>query len=416
MIKYTRFRINDGRKPSGYQYDWTDGNRPPPNAGHEDRCNIGAFAGEYRVCWDNNNVGARKAIAHGDVILSDCLMVRITRTSKSGSISAVNNVFPNSYYGTQVGDLCGSSAGVPLNPSPDEISTGSENLMLVKAYAKLHESTIMGGEALATLGQTVAMLRSPFKSATQLLGKMAKYRALRLGKTATSAAKATADTWLEHRYGWKPLIMDANAIIRQAQIDRAKVQKLRLIIRAGTKGESSTSQSWSPTTAGNRSGSETIATKLSCNAGVLFDLIDQSAGQRLLGTLGLRPRDIIPTVWELIPYSFVADWFVNIGDWLQAITPVPGITVRGHWVTSCIETAVSTVDSIAFMYPSQHVTDWQGPLGSNVITTSKFQRICNQPLSFTPTLTAKPLSMLHQADAMALLLQPILGGLKSFRH
>jgi hypothetical protein len=29
--------------------------------------------------------------------------------------------------------------------------------------------------------------------------------------------------------------------------------------------------------------------------------------------------DILGTAWELIPYSFVVDWFINIGDSLQAL-------------------------------------------------------------------------------------------------
>lgn len=33
---------------------------------------------------------------------------------------------------------------------------------------------------------------------------------------------------------------------------------------------------------------------------------------------GLLARDFLPTVWEVIPWSFVADYFVNIGDMVSA--------------------------------------------------------------------------------------------------
>jgi hypothetical protein len=37
-----------------------------------------------------------------------------------------------------------------------------------------------------------------------------------------------------------------------------------------------------------------------------------------VGLLGFRWEDFIPTVWELIPYSFLVDYFTNIGDVLSA--------------------------------------------------------------------------------------------------
>jgi hypothetical protein len=32
--------------------------------------------------------------------------------------------------------------------------------------------------------------------------------------------------------------------------------------------------------------------------------------------------------WELIPFSFVADWFIQVGDYLTALTALQGLTVR----------------------------------------------------------------------------------------
>jgi hypothetical protein len=44
---------------------------------------------------------------------------------------------------------------------------------------------------------------------------------------------------------------------------------------------------------------------------------------------GLSFQEIPIAVWELLPYSFVADWFFNIGDYVQAITPKPGVKLLG---------------------------------------------------------------------------------------
>jgi hypothetical protein len=39
------------------------------------------------------------------------------------------------------------------------------------------------------------------------------------------------------------------------------------------------------------------------------------------------------TAWELVPFSFVVDWFVNIGDWLEALTPKLGIKILSEGYT-----------------------------------------------------------------------------------
>lgn len=50
----------------------------------------------------------------------------------------------------------------------------------------------------------------------------------------------------------------------------------------------------------------------------------------LAGQLGLiNPLSL---AWEIVPFSFVADWFVNVGDWLQGFSDFAGMTLQyGYW-------------------------------------------------------------------------------------
>jgi hypothetical protein len=44
-------------------------------------------------------------------------------------------------------------------------------------------------------------------------------------------------------------------------------------------------------------------------------------------------HNVIPTLWEFLPYSFVADWFVNAGDWLAAVVPKAKVKRLAEWTT-----------------------------------------------------------------------------------
>jgi len=46
---------------------------------------------------------------------------------------------------------------------------------------------------------------------------------------------------------------------------------------------------------------------------------------------GLDLDDIAPTMWELVPYSFVVDWFCNISDILAAWSPHSEVRVLASW-------------------------------------------------------------------------------------
>jgi hypothetical protein len=36
--------------------------------------------------------------------------------------------------------------------------------------------------------------------------------------------------------------------------------------------------------------------------------------------LQLTPKDFLPTAWDLLPFSFIADYFANIGDIINAVS------------------------------------------------------------------------------------------------
>lgn len=351
----------------------------------------------------------------GEIVNNDCGLTRTGRTVRRGTMY---QPYENGFGITVSGDLACSfvdpwaqTAQIPSN------SLGME--CLIKAYAKMNTSPLLMGENLAEVGQTVEMLRRPFGSAVKLLQKIVKAKRRHLTRTGGNVAKANANAWLEQRYGWGPIIGDCKEIIKQTHRAIENANRYRLVARAGGKLESTKTSHLDPLVlypglgiAGSSSSKQT----LKCGAGVFYDIINMTSADEYLGVLGLRGRDIVPTAWELSHLSYVVDWFVNIGDWLQAVTPVPYIVVRDNWVTLVTDTLTICDGWVQFPDPQPLGQVYHGSLGGSTQHSLVYSRKTRVPLSFTPTRNNKSLSLFHQIDGIALLTKPIMASLQSLAH
>jgi len=152
-------------------------------------------------------------------------------------------------------------------------------------------------------------LGTVYKNAPKLK-KMRKYR----------REQWVSNTWLEYAYGWGPLIsdlddarkyLDKRQSILYQEIKTAKFVAGMQFLRE----DSPTSVTIGPATIfkSRRSVDEYM---------IIFrgGVASRATGQDLINhsALGLSYRHFVPTLWELLPWSFVIDYFSNIGDVLSA--------------------------------------------------------------------------------------------------
>lgn len=141
------------------------------------------------------------------------------------------------------------------------------------------------------------------EEAKELLKKLPK----RL-RTPAKLLDLVTQRWLEYRYGWTPLISDVNNAISAIEKKRPALQT----------GRASSVQEFT----------ETHHYDIS-QAWQDIHVTEFLAGSYTARGLGLARAmtdlpvavDPLVTAYELVPFSFVLDWFIDVGSWIQAVSP-----------------------------------------------------------------------------------------------
>lgn len=121
-------------------------------------------------------------------------------------------------------------------------------------------------------------------------------------KSVTEFNDAVADLWLWFRYSLTPIIYTVEDVV-DAQVSALSLYNTSRD-RLSTNPELPILIGWK--TQDKRDINERCMIKRRYQGQA-----DNPLSRGVSSTLSF---DIIPTIWELIPYSFIIDWFVNIGD------------------------------------------------------------------------------------------------------
>lgn len=191
---------------------------------------------------------------------------------------------------------------------------------LAVSLAERRQALDMMSQRLVQMGRfTSAILRGRWYNAADALGLT---RAQLRGMNLRRGSEHAANNYLEFHFGWSPLVND---IFAATQV----LQKPVPDIRASGKGRFVVAQSivknggsyWTIDTLGPGS----VSYRLQCDIGVT------NPNLWLANRMGLvNPAAL---AWELVPFSFVLDWFVNISDFLGGFTDFWGLSVKNPQMT-----------------------------------------------------------------------------------
>lgn len=220
--------------------------------------------------------------------------------------------------------------GIPSVPSRDN---QLYNLALAKAWSKLNNAELDVGMMLGEGAETLEMLRD-ILTGRNGLGNFLRNFGKKLDKKGLGAfrltGKALSDTILEFYLGISPFLNDIDDII---DFFNSKAKKAALLRRKrGQKVDKDETYSISSLTAFGTMmfHVDTLTTVERKYVATLYYQINP--GWSLyegLNRFGLSPSQMPALAWQLVGRSFLVDWAIGVGTWLQGLTPNPAVKVLG---------------------------------------------------------------------------------------
>lgn len=361
-----------------------------------------------------------------ETLYSDVDHTTIEQVGRKGTIAITRHRFHEDA-------LLGGSSLLPLLPSTDAMDelfaefSRETDLAIMRAHAEVDVSEM---QLLATAGElpeTLAWIRSLVQRGVKLtrafkrradysailrslkyaaeerptkrviakferyvdLIKARKARLKELGKDQ-SLVDDFSNLWLEYRYALRPLVGDLqNALKALSKI----IDKRRMIAR-GHEYSGATSERIESTTLTEPSqivkltAKVTETEKIKARSGVLYALEESLLS--LVNVLGLDQP--VESIWELIPFSFIVDWFFSVGDLLNSWFKSSGLSVLTSWVSLQVErSTVRKITNCEVYNYNGYV--WQSDrmivLGSSHSTATWRWRVPNPELPLLPRLDIK---------------------------
>lgn len=308
------------------------------------------------------------------------------------------------------------TANIPLVPSTLRTIQASTlawpepraQYVLQKTLAKLHASDFDLGTNLGELRETLDMLRNPLKGIRDFLRRSSRQKSESVRRYSKRLTDASSSTWLEYRYGIRPLISAVSDAIelyekgfKEKLLDKMYRKKSRILLPSA--------------------------------GSVTYDSVDFNAfrGRRMISVstesfmvgkcyykytqlptvyerLGIDMSALPGIAWELTRMSFVWDWFFGVGNWIESLRAeidrdILGISVS-HKVVQKIETTILPGSVYVLSKPV-----WKPP----VDTTNKFvfqtelleRRLYSTSGITLPAFNPSSLGLLKQIDSLSLIWQ-----------
>jgi hypothetical protein len=259
---------------------------------------------------------------------------------------------------------------------------GDQSLWLVNLIEVEQSLAMITKRAIQLSRFARALNRFDFPSAAKHLGVD-----LKKVKNLKSSAKASANNWLEFHFGWDPLVKDINAAVQTLNN--------RPAYNTVVEGKASVTTDKSHSGGNDQTLTvyhEVFRTRVRMSARVSV----VNPNLFLANQLGLV--NLASTALEVVKFSFIADWFSNLGQFVSSLTTFAGLSVDLPQYTT-YQSAVGRVD-VTWKADSYRASAFWGTIFTDRYTGS----LPGPPFVIKPW---KAPSAVRAATAVSLLIQQV---------
>lgn len=231
-----------------------------------------------------------------------------------------------------------------------------KQLTQIRALSSINKAPYAVTEDLATIRQTLKLLRHPFQTLNRVSRRfeIARKGLSAIRKKNYYRTNALASLWLEYRFAFQPAVRAASTILSSLEAGVRKNNPIETAHSSDTR-ESKGRDYYPSPTAINYHAERSAKTSRTVRSVVQYRT--QPPLQEWKRKYGLRISDVPELMWDLFPYSFMVDRLIDVGASVRAFTNFgdPSIVILGGTtsVTTIVEQTISVVKQV---HPSYDVT------------------------------------------------------------
>lgn len=330
------------------------------------------------VVYGSNIPNWRRVIAEGGNATTNLNGVKwvITRSPAAFTARETFSLSPLQFNQTTVnGDFLYLGNSIPQHAINSEAVSNNQALVRFYRNVAASQARFKGLVFAGELPSALRMIQSPAKALRRGIDHYLSFlkRGGRLSRR--DRPSFVRESWLEYAFGWRPLIKDIDDAIDEFY----RSKHVRPIFEMVSGMGSFEIRSLTPVILPLGSGSTASYSVLSvAKHSSKYWGVSHSAGNGSVNNhhYGFVPHEIIPTIYELIPYSFLVDYFTNIGEIVQSWSYR---FIRTAWLSHLLHSTLSSetvgvfVTDLSAQHPSRRYT-FSGSVGSAKVEKTSFTR------------------------------------------